>query len=263
VWAKGYTELLDLLSKEEAQTGAARGGGAVAVDCYGTGEDLEAVREEAGRRRLSLSFHGAKDHLDPSLHDYRVFVNPSLSDVVATTTAEALAMGKWVVCAEHPSNHFFKQFSNCLIYRWVGGRARQRAWDLEGRGGLFTPHLSLSLHPSTNHAHAPPPPHHHHPANSAWPPSPSLHSLLCRTPEEFSANLHHALNNDPNPMPPAERSALTWEAATERFLDVSELSERDLRPGPLTQAVDSLAYLTHHALCGEWATPVPKCAWAP
>ncbi len=43
----------------------------------------------------------------------------------------------------------------------------------------------------------------------------------CRSPEEFSKHIEHALAHEPHPMSPEERRNLTWEAATERFLDVT------------------------------------------
>ncbi|KAK9827590.1 hypothetical protein WJX81_001802 [Elliptochloris bilobata] len=183
IWAKGYTELLALMDADQTRAGDA---GAVHVDCYGSGEDLEEMRILAEKKHLALHFHGPRDHLDTSIHEYQVFVNPSTSDVVATTTAEALAMGKWVVVADLPCNAFFKSFSNCLTYR---------------------------------------------------------------TPEEFGAQLRHALAAEPVPMAPEERQRLTWEAATERFLDVAELTERE-RPRGATAALEAAVYAAVNTLSG-------------
>lgn len=182
VWAKGYTELIELLSENKERLGDG-----VSVDCYGTGEDLQDVKLESEKRKLGLQFLGARDHLDDSIHDYQVFVNPSMSDVVATTSAEALAMGKWVICADHPSNVFFSQFNNCLIYH---------------------------------------------------------------NADEFVEHMKFALSHEPAPMTAEDRNRLTWEAATERFLNVTELTEKDLTPDPVTATVDSAAWLTHNSLCG-------------
>lgn len=110
VWGKGHGTLLQRMKE------AKDAGSSFHLDCYGSGEDEEEIKARAAQLGLDIDFRGAIDHLSPDVHGYKVLVNASLSDVVATTTAEALAMGKWVLVARHPENAFFEQFKNCLIY---------------------------------------------------------------------------------------------------------------------------------------------------
>lgn len=156
VWAKGYRELIDLLAKHKNDLDGFK------LDVYGNGEDAHEVQSTAKRLDLNLNFLRGRDHADDSLHGYKVFINPSISDVLCTATAEALAMGKFVVCAEHPSNEFFRSFPNCLTYT---------------------------------------------------------------TSEDFIAKVKKALESEPQPLTPEERYNLSWEAATQRFIDYSELNK--------------------------------------
>ncbi|GMH22487.1 hypothetical protein Nepgr_024330 [Nepenthes gracilis] len=110
VWNKGYKELLQLLRDHQKQLSG------LEVDLYGSGEDSEEVKQAADNFDLAVRVHPGRDHADPLFHDYKLFLNPSTTDVLCTTTAEALAMGKLVVCANHPSNEFFKQFPNTHVY---------------------------------------------------------------------------------------------------------------------------------------------------
>jgi hypothetical protein len=45
-------------------------------------------------------------------------------------------------------------------------------------------------------------------------------AAACRTPEEFSRCLQHAMQHEPQPLSPTQLRKLTWEDATERFLQV-------------------------------------------
>lgn len=117
-------------------------------------------------------------------------------------------MGKFVVCADHPSNEFFRSFPNCLTYK---------------------------------------------------------------TSEDFVAKVKEALENEPHLLTPEQRHQLSWEAATQRFMEYSELDrvvskEKDAAkssndtgklianslPMPtLTELVDGGLAFAHYCLTGN------------
>jgi len=103
VWTKGMDRMRTLLPTIPS----------FSLHVYGFGSDLQNIIHST--RHLPIRYHPvAMDHAQ--LGHYKVFVNPCVSDVLCTTTAEALAMGKFVICADHPSNDFFKAFPNCLFF---------------------------------------------------------------------------------------------------------------------------------------------------
>ncbi|GMI08260.1 hypothetical protein TrVE_jg10459 [Triparma verrucosa] len=110
LYSKGIGTLVDLLSYASSTANLD-----VTVDMYGSGPDLEGCKSLASKTDTRVNFKGPVDHSELGF-THKVFVNPSTSEVLCTTIAEALAMGKFVVCASHPSNDFFTRFPNCLPY---------------------------------------------------------------------------------------------------------------------------------------------------
>lgn len=88
--------------------------------------------------------------------------------------------------------------------------------------------------------------------------------FCCRTPDEFSEQLKSALATEPHPMRPEERRKLTWEDATERFLDVAELKPGE-RPKGWEEACDKLTWNAFNSISGALAScdaqsGIPGCA---
>lgn len=125
LWAKGLDLLLELEEYYKSYMGEY-----FSIDIFGSGPDEDAIRAafhgrnttkfpqtfaELRKSPIPARFPGRVDH--SILKQHKIFINPSLSEVLCTTTAEALAMGKFVIVPFHPSNEFFYQFPNCLVYK--------------------------------------------------------------------------------------------------------------------------------------------------
>jgi digalactosyldiacylglycerol synthase len=110
LWSKGLGSLMELLKYAEESADLK-----VKVDMYGGGPDMNAADSKSSKLSLDMIFHGPLDHAELA-STHKIFVNPSASEVLCTTSAEALAMGKFVIIPSHPSNDFFAQFPNCLTY---------------------------------------------------------------------------------------------------------------------------------------------------
>lgn len=88
---------------------------------------------------------------------------------------------------------------------------------------------------------------------SRWAPESSQRSqnvnvvTLCRTPEEFSKKLAVAMASEPQPLSTTELQALTWEAATERFLNIAEITKP---PAVAESVVDTMLHAAHNTLTG-------------
>jgi len=108
-------------------------------------ETLDAVElpqtfAELRRQPIPATFPGRVDHAE--LKEYKIFVNPSISEVLCTTTAEALAMGKFAIIPVHPSNSFFMKFPNCLAYRNKFEFVANLRWAMNHDPEPLTPELA-------------------------------------------------------------------------------------------------------------------------
>lgn len=110
IWEKG----LDVLVETSARTRRP-------VDIYGSGYDEAAIRRLAERKRAPVVFHGSHDSPWAALDAYRVFFNPSKSETLCTTTADALVAGRNVVLPRCAGNLPFHDYPNTFFYEPADG----------------------------------------------------------------------------------------------------------------------------------------------
>jgi digalactosyldiacylglycerol synthase len=106
IWDKGFRELIDLLPKTNIKE----------MDIFGIGKDQATIETYALSNGIKFNYKGVSTDPALDLRDYKIFINTSRSEVICTTTAEALGQGRFVILPSDPSNDGYRKFKNCLVY---------------------------------------------------------------------------------------------------------------------------------------------------
>lgn len=112
IWEKGLADVIEV---------ARRSG--LTMDVIGDGADREAVLARARAAGAPLNFLGPSSEPWSLIGPYSVFFNPSRSEVLCTTTAEALVAGRHVVLPECPANEPFRRYPNTHFFTNLDGAA--------------------------------------------------------------------------------------------------------------------------------------------
>lgn len=104
-WDKGLRELIHVAKRLE-----------LPIDVYGEGPDQAAIQSVAADERAPVRFLGPTSSPWDVMKDYRVFFNPSRSEVLCSTTAEALVAGRHVVLPNCLANQPFFDLPNVHVY---------------------------------------------------------------------------------------------------------------------------------------------------
>lgn len=86
------------------------------IDIYGEGPHQGEMEARAKKINAPVQFKGPAFSPWEPIANYRVFFNPSLSEVLCTTTAEALVAGRHVVIPDCPANTPFYDLPNVHVY---------------------------------------------------------------------------------------------------------------------------------------------------
>jgi hypothetical protein len=156
--------------------------------------DPPKSRFELRRHPIPAQFLGVKDHaVMRDIPQCKIFLNLSTTEVLCTTTAEALAMGKFAIIPNHRKSLF--------LFRPL----RRRSVLTE----LFPMSFCVSA------------------SNEFFLQFPNC--LAYSNKDECIYYVKYALENDPTPLTEEHVHAFSWEGATERLCSSSALTKAEVR----------------------------------
>lgn len=110
VWNKGLAAIIETAKRMNLE-----------IDVLGEGPDRAAIERRAADRGAPVRFLGSSTSPWCDMANYRVFFNPSLSEVLCSTTMEALVAGRHVVLPECAANDPFRDYPNVHFYSDADG----------------------------------------------------------------------------------------------------------------------------------------------